>query len=106
MFSTAGAEMAALLAACEDRAVRVFKLADVTSSSINVRRKNLTRGPVDVAFGASDSQLLVLTKGVAGCATPCCHCNLAHLRSFQHAFAERYHVISCMLQGHLMRRRC
>lgn len=35
----------------------------LTSSNINFRRKPVTRGLVDVAFGQSANQLVVLTKG-------------------------------------------
>lgn len=50
--------------ASDDRAVRVFNLTDLTSRNINIKRKALLRAPVDVCFGATAEQLLVLTKGV------------------------------------------
>lgn len=60
----------ALATACEDRTIRVFNLSgDLSSSNIGFRRKALTRGLVDVAFGQSAKQLVALTKGVN---TACC----------------------------------
>ncbi len=59
-----GPDGQALATACDDRTIRVYKLSgDLTSSSINFRRKIVTRGLVDVAFGQSEQQLLVLAKG-------------------------------------------
>jgi hypothetical protein len=53
-----------LATACEDRTIRVFNLSnDLSSSNIGFRRKALTRGLVDVAFGQSAKQLVALTKG-------------------------------------------
>ena len=59
---------AALASACDDRTVRVFDLRDVYAKNIPFRSKELRRGATDVAFGASPSQLAVLTSGVAGAA--------------------------------------
>lgn len=54
----------ALATACEDRTIRVFDLSgSLTSSNVNFRRRAVTCGLVDVAFGQSANQLVVLTKG-------------------------------------------
>lgn len=56
-------DSSALATACEDRVVRVFKTSDIPSRSFQSKRKALTTGLVDVAFGADASQIAVLTKG-------------------------------------------
>lgn len=53
-----------LATTCDDRTLRVFNLSeDISSSSVGFKRKALTTGLTDVAFGRSSSQLLALTKG-------------------------------------------
>lgn len=56
-FSPDGLHLATV---CQDRVLRIFKLEDVHAKSFGVKRKSLTRDPVDVAFGtATDVFVLV-----------------------------------------------
>lgn len=53
-----------LATSCDDRTLRVFDLSDdICSSSVGFKRKSMTTGLTDVAFGRTGKELLVLTKG-------------------------------------------
>ncbi|KAK9819711.1 hypothetical protein WJX72_001552 [[Myrmecia] bisecta] len=78
----------AIATACEDRALRIFKLEDVTSKSIGFRRKNLTRGPVDVGFGASDDELVAVTKGTLDAAALSMYISKANQKSGEGSVLE------------------
>lgn len=53
-----------LATACEDRNVRVFRIAELLAKNLTSRRRSLTRTAAGVAFGANHSQVLVLTRGM------------------------------------------
>ena len=57
------ADSSAVATACEDRVIRLFKLADVTAKNMGFVKHNMTATPVDVAFGSSFNILAVTAKG-------------------------------------------
>lgn len=61
------ADGTAVATACEDRAVRIFSVPDLTSRNVSIKRKALLRAPVDVCFGSNAEELMVLTKGENTC---------------------------------------
>lgn len=57
------ADGSCLATACEDRVVRLFKLADAAAKNLTFMKHNMTSTPVDVAFGSASNTLAVTSKG-------------------------------------------
>lgn len=66
----------ALATACEDKCVRVYKMQDLKAKNISSIKHQMTAVPIDVAFGATTSQVATTTRGQQH-ATWSCHACIA-----------------------------
>lgn len=61
-----------LATACEDRTLRIFDVSDVHQKNIPFKLFSMRQGLRDVAFGPTNTQVVLLTQGTAGAAGMAC----------------------------------
>lgn len=78
-----GSEGSMLVTVCQDRVARWYDLKDLEDKSMGYRHKKLPYSPLDVAFGRSAEEFVVLGSGISG---------THHVRILHHEAQRTRHV--------------